>query len=120
MTAQSALGTTLHPSGTKPVLNTIIPITKMIEMTSESQNLLRIFGTSRKKFDFSTSFFVAPQVMLYENKCAKRAWERWTERPPKKKKLFKKIMFTLIPTRDFQKGQSTPGETQKLTRTESK
>jgi hypothetical protein len=47
----------------------------------------RIFGTSKKKFDRSTSFFVAPHVMLYENKCARIDLLRWIERPPKKMKL---------------------------------
>lgn len=48
---------------------------------------LNIFGISSKKFDRSTSFLVAPHVMLYENKCARMACVRGMERPPKKKKL---------------------------------
>jgi hypothetical protein len=56
-------------------------------MTSDSQKRRKIRGTSMKKFDFSTSFLVAPHVMLYEMRCAMRAWDRWIDRPPKKKKL---------------------------------
>ena len=56
-------------------------------MTSESQKRLRILGTSCQKFDRSTSFLVAPHVMLYEKRCASSAWDRWILSPPKKKKL---------------------------------
>jgi hypothetical protein len=52
-----------------------------------SQNRFKIRGTSMKKWDFSTSFFVAPHVMLYEKRCASNAWDKWIDRPPKKKKL---------------------------------
>ena len=38
------------------------------ETRIESQKRLKIFGTSLKKLENSTSFFVAAQVMLYENK----------------------------------------------------
>jgi len=46
-----------------------------------------IFGTSLKKLERSTSFFVAPHVILYENKCARIAWLKGMLSPPKKKKL---------------------------------
>jgi hypothetical protein len=55
--------------------------------TNAIRKRARIFGTSKKKFDRSTSFFVAPHVMLYENKWARMALLRWIERPPKKMKL---------------------------------
>ena len=66
---------------------TIITMTKKLR-TSDSQNRRRMRGTSMKKFDFSTSFFVAPHWILYEKRCASRAWDKWSERPPKKKKLW--------------------------------
>lgn len=75
ITAQSKLGTR-HSTGTSDVLKmTIIAVSSRHTMIA-SQKRRRIFGTSRKKFERSTSFLVAPQVMLYENKCARRAWER--------------------------------------------
>ena len=40
-----------------------------------------------KKLERSTSFLVAPQVMLYENVWARMAVDTGIERPPKKKKL---------------------------------
>ena len=65
----------------------IITIVKPLIM-SATRNRFRIRGTSMKKFDFSTSFFVAPHVMLYENRCASSAMDKWSEMPPKKKKLW--------------------------------
>ena len=62
-----------HPRGMRSVDSTIIATQTTTDVTSASQNRLRIFGTSSQKFDFSTSFFVAPHVMLYENRCAKMA-----------------------------------------------
>jgi hypothetical protein len=53
-----------------------------------SRNRLKIRGTSMKKLDFSTSFFVAPHVMLYEKRWASNAWDKWIDSPPKKKKLW--------------------------------
>jgi hypothetical protein len=46
-----------------------------------------ILGTSLKKLEISTSFLVAPHVILYENRCARIAWVMWMLKPPKKKKL---------------------------------
>ena len=76
-----------HARGTRGVLRMIIAMTRIHATSHENQKRLKIFGTSLKKFDRSTSFFVAPQVMLYENMWARRAWERWMLSPPKKKKL---------------------------------
>ena len=76
-----------HSSGTRLVLSTIMPAMRMNEIRSAAQKRLRIFGTSLKKLERSTSFFVADQVMLYEKRWAKMAMARWMERPPKKKKL---------------------------------
>lgn len=64
-----------------------IPAQTEIQMMRASQNLRKIFGTSIQKLDASTSFLVAPQVMLYEKTWARRAWEMWMLSPPKKKKL---------------------------------
>ena len=75
MTAQSMLGTR-HSTGMIGVLRTTIIATSSKHTTIDSQKRRKIFGTSRKKFDRSTSFFVAPQVILYENKWARSAWER--------------------------------------------
>ena len=64
-TAQSA-ASTCHPTGTTPTpeLNTIIPAAIITDKMSAIRNLRHILGTSRKKFERSTSFLVAPQVML--------------------------------------------------------
>ena len=47
-----------------------------VENTSAIQKRLKIFGTSCQKLERSTSFFVAPQVMLYENRCASSACDK--------------------------------------------
>jgi len=49
---------------TKGKLNMIIIAKQAKDNKKASQKRLRIRGTSMKKFDRSTSFFVAPQVML--------------------------------------------------------
>jgi hypothetical protein len=64
-----------------------MPATVSQQSTKATRKRLRIFGTSRKKLERSTSFFVAPHWMLYENKCARRALDKWIDNPPKKKKL---------------------------------
>lgn len=76
-----------HSMGTIDVERMMMPAIRMMHISHGTQKRLRIFGISSKKFDRSTSFFVAPHVMLYENKCARIAWETGIERPPKKKKL---------------------------------
>lgn len=43
------------------------------DISRGNQNRLKIFGISLKKLDRSTSFFVAPQLMLYENRWARMA-----------------------------------------------
>jgi hypothetical protein len=55
--------------------------------SGKDAHLLRIFGTSLKKFDRSTSFLVADHEILYENMCARIAWQIGRPSPPKKKKL---------------------------------
>ena len=65
-----------------------IPAIKIIEIVNATRKRFKILGTSLKKLDRSTSFFVAAQVMLYEKRCARMAWLRWMLRPPKKKKLW--------------------------------
>lgn len=86
MTAQS-VPRMRQPMGMRSVERTTIATDTVIEMTSASQKRRTILGTSSQKLDRSTSFFVAPQVMLYENMCARSACERWMLSPPKKKKL---------------------------------
>ena len=41
--------------------------------------------------DERLTFFVAPQVMLYENRCESSAVDRWMLSPPKKKKLQSRV-----------------------------
>lgn len=65
----------LHSGGMKLVERTMTVMTHRIDITSESQKRLRIFGTSIQKFERSTSFLVAPQVILYEKRWARIAWE---------------------------------------------
>jgi hypothetical protein len=86
MTAQAFPGTR-HSTGRRLLERRIIATTVIKLIMSASLNRLRIRGTSLKKLDVSTSFIVAPHVMLYEKRCASRASDRWIEMPPKKKKL---------------------------------
>ena len=65
-----------HASWTRGVLRMTMPNTRAHETSQENQKRLKIFGTSLKKFERSTSFFVAPQVMLYEKRWARSACER--------------------------------------------
>ena len=58
------------------MLMTAIAARTMKEMRNASQKRLNILGTSMKKFERSTSFFVAPHVMLYENMWARSAVDR--------------------------------------------
>lgn len=58
----------LHSAGTHLVAKPMTAITDRVDTKSESQKRLRILGTSIQKFDRSTSFFVAPQVILYEKR----------------------------------------------------
>jgi len=87
MTAQETPGI-CHPRGRRLLAKTAIIPNMRKPATNASQNRRRIRGTSMKKFDRSTSFFVAPHWILYEKRCASRAWDRWIDRPPKKKKLW--------------------------------
>ena len=86
MTAQSLPGTRQSMGSTGRLSTIIAPMISKLT-TNESQKRRKMRGTSLKKFERSTSFFVAPHVMLYEKRWARSACERWMERPPKKKKL---------------------------------
>lgn len=77
----------LHSGSMKPVEKTKTVMMHRVEITSDNQKRLRIFGTSIQKLERSTSFFVAPQVILYERRWAIIAWEMWMDKPPKKMKL---------------------------------
>ena len=77
----------LHSRGTSGVAKTMTVMMHRVEITRESQKRLRILGTSIQKLERSTSFLVAPQVMLYEKRWARMAWEMWMDKPPKKMKL---------------------------------
>lgn len=83
-----------HSMGTSGVLRIIMPATMIQDTSHMNQNRLKIFGTSLKKFDRSTSFFVAPQVMLYEKRCARMACDTGMDSPPKKKKLHRHDQHT--------------------------
>jgi len=72
MTAQ-AEPSMLHSCGMTGRAKPIIMAMAKDEIKMDSQNLLKIFGTSLKKLENSTSFFVASQVMLYENRWATTA-----------------------------------------------
>lgn len=86
---------TCHSAGTKFVDKITIPAMMHAHSVSTNQNRFRIFGTSSKKFDRSTSFFVAPHVMLIENRCDRIAIDRCTDSPPKKmKKNGNHLMFS--------------------------
>jgi hypothetical protein len=65
-----------HPGGTRLVERTIINPSRRKLMMKASRKRRNIRGTSMKKLDLSTSFLVAPQVMLYEKRCARRASDR--------------------------------------------
>ena len=86
MTAQEVPGI-WYPSGRSVLAKTPIIPNERKPTTKASQNRRRIRGTSMKKFERSTSFFVAPHVMLYETRCASSACDKWIDKPPKKKKL---------------------------------
>jgi hypothetical protein len=85
--AAQAFQETCHANGRKL-------LEKMIIMKS-ARKLRRSAGPCRfmirrnkiKKSAFSTTFLVAPHVMLYEKRCASRACDKGIERPPKNKKL---------------------------------
>ena len=86
MTAQSD-PSMRHWMGTAGVLRMIMPKMTIQATSHENQKRLKILGISLKKFDRSTSFFVAPHVILYEKQCARIACDTGIESPPKKKKL---------------------------------
>jgi len=65
----------LHSGGINLVEKTTTAMMHRVEITSESQKRLRIFGTSIQKLERSTSFLVAPQVILHERRWARIAWE---------------------------------------------
>ena len=90
ITLQTVTGI-LHSEGTNGSMSTIIPAATVKEQMRATRNRDRILGTSRKKFDRSTSFLVAPHWMLYDTMCARIALLRWIERPPKKMKLWTNV-----------------------------
>src|SRR6266851_4386655 len=75
MTAQSTPGI-CHPRGTRLVVRTIIIASMKKMMRNARQKRRKIRGSSMKKLDRSTSFLVAPHVMLNEKRCARRAWDK--------------------------------------------
>lgn len=77
-----------QPEGMTPRERTTIAAHRRRQSENAGPKRARMRGTSCQKLERSTSFLVAPQVMLYENRCARSAAERWMGRPPKKKKLW--------------------------------
>lgn len=67
MTAQF-VESILHPAGTSGVARITIPIAVIEHKMRATRKRFRIFGTSSKKFERSTSFLVACQVILYDSK----------------------------------------------------
>ena len=63
MTAQSQLKMR-QPIGTSSVVRIIMAMLVTNEMMSATRKRVTIFGTSCQKLERSTSFFVAPHVML--------------------------------------------------------
>lgn len=53
-----------QPDGTIPVARMIMAALTAMQITRASQKRFAILGTSSQKFDRSTSFLVAPQLML--------------------------------------------------------
>ena len=99
MTAQSQ-PKMRQPMGMRSVVRMTIATAVTNEMMSATRKRETILGTSCQKLERSTSFFVAPHVMLYENRCARRACERWMLRPPKKKKLRGRVTVNHTSGRD--------------------
>jgi hypothetical protein len=64
MIAQSATTSNRQPTGMKGSESAMIMSKLMKAITNATRNRLRIRGTSMKKFERSTSFFVAPHWML--------------------------------------------------------
>jgi hypothetical protein len=65
-----------HSSGRRLVEKMIIMTIEKKLTDNASQNRCKIRGTSMKKLDFSTSFFVAPHEILYEKRWASNAWDK--------------------------------------------
>ena len=65
-----------HPIGTADVVRMITTKNIMKDNKRDIQKRFKILGTSCQKLERSTSFFVAPQVMLYENRWARSAWDK--------------------------------------------
>ena len=57
-----------HPNGTRGVAKIAIPAIVTKHNKKATQNRFKILGTSMKKLDRSTSFFVALQLILNENR----------------------------------------------------
>ena len=57
-----------QPTGTASVVRMIIAAQTAKHSANATQKRLRILGTSSQKLLRSTSFFVAPQVILYEKR----------------------------------------------------
>ena len=70
MTAHAELSI-FQLSGTRLVLRMTIAATSTHANSHGNQKRLKILGTSLKKLDRSTSFLVAPHVMLYEKQWAR-------------------------------------------------
>lgn len=68
----------------EPVASTIMATIANVENANENLKRRSTLGASMKKLENSSSFAVAPQVMLISNMCANSAWETWRERPPRK------------------------------------
>ena len=61
---------------------------KLKRSASQNRRMIRGISLMTKLCNRSTSIRVAPHVILYEKRCASRAWDKWIEMPPNKKKLW--------------------------------
>ena len=86
--AAQAFQGTCHSQGRKLLEKMIIVKIARKLSTSAVPCRLMIRGNKIKKFGFSTSFLVAPHLMLYEKRYASRACDKGIERLPKNKKLW--------------------------------
>jgi hypothetical protein len=86
--AAQAFQGTCHSRWRKLLEKMVIIISARKLRRSAGPCRLMIRGNKMKKSTCSTTFLVAPHVMLYEERCASRACDKGIERLPKNKKLW--------------------------------
>lgn len=86
--AAQAFQGTCHSKGRKLLEKMIVMKIARKLRTNAVPCRFMIRGNKIKKFGFSTTFLVAPHLMLYEKRCESRACDKGIERLPKNKKLW--------------------------------